>query len=106
MNGNDPHDTYTVYDDYGNVCFVLPPPAADGLTEEGVYDARSAILQNYAYIYRYDKYNRCIYKKLLVVTLFTRFMTLPTALFSLKTVNSVNETSGLSVFPTGLAVLY
>lgn len=64
MNGNDPHDTYTVYDDYGNVRFVLPPLAADGLTEEGVYDAGSAILQNYAYIYRYDKYNRCIYKKL------------------------------------------
>ena len=64
MNGNEPHDTYMVYDDYGNVCFVLPPLAVDGLTEEGVYDARSAVLQNYAYIYRYDKYNRCIYKKL------------------------------------------
>ena len=64
MNGNEAYDTYTVYDDYGNVRFVLPPPAADGLTEEGLYDARSAILQIYAYIYRYDKYNRCIYKKL------------------------------------------
>ncbi len=65
MNGDEAHDTYTVYDDYGNVCFVLPPLAADGLTEVGVYDARSAVLQSYAYIYRYDKYNRCIYKKLL-----------------------------------------
>ncbi|TGY41290.1 RHS repeat domain-containing protein [Bacteroides caecimuris] len=64
MNGDEAHDTYTVYDDYGNVCFVLPPLAADGLTEVGVYDARSAVLQSYAYIYRYDKYNRCIYKKL------------------------------------------
>ena len=43
MNGGEAHDTYTVYDDYGNVCFVLPPLAADSLTEEGVYDAKSAV---------------------------------------------------------------
>ena len=32
MNGDEAHDTYTVYDNYGNVRFVLPPLAADSLT--------------------------------------------------------------------------
>ena len=64
MNGGEAHDTYTVYDNYGNVCFVLPPLAADSLTAVQSYAESHPVLQKYAYIYHYDKYNRCIYKKL------------------------------------------
>ena len=64
MNGDEVHDTYTVYDDYGNVRFVLPPLAADSLTAVQSYAESHPVLQKYAYIYHYDKYNRCIYKKL------------------------------------------
>ena len=64
MNGDEAHDTYTVYDNYGNVRFVLPPLAADSLTAIQSYAESHPVLQKYAYIYHYDKYNRCIYKKL------------------------------------------
>ena len=64
MNGDEAHDTYTVYDNYGNVRFVLPPLAADSLTVVQSYAESHPVLQKYAYIYHYDKYNRCIYKKL------------------------------------------
>ena len=64
MNGDEAHDTYTVYDNYGNVRFVLPPLAADSLTAVQSYAESHPVLQRYAYIYHYDKYNRCIYKKL------------------------------------------
>ncbi|NAA11194.1 RHS repeat-associated core domain-containing protein, partial [Escherichia coli] len=49
---------------YGNVRFVLPPLAADSLTAVQSYAESHPVLQRYAYIYHYDKYNRCIYKKL------------------------------------------
>lgn len=48
-----PHDTYFVYDDYGNQCFVLPPGYQD-----------EANLALYAYQYKYDGRNRCTEKKL------------------------------------------
>ena len=64
MNGGEAHDTYTVYDNYGNVCFILPPLAADSLMAVKSYAESHPVLQKYAYIYHYDKYNRCIYKKL------------------------------------------
>ena len=53
MNGDDPCDTYYVYDDFGNLCFVLQP----------MYQM-NADLDLYAFQYRYDQRNRCIWKKL------------------------------------------
>ncbi|MFC1226693.1 DUF6443 domain-containing protein [Pedobacter sp. BG31] len=51
--------TYYVYDNLGNLCFVLPPGAnPDG----GTPDATT--LDNFCYQYRYDKRNRLIEKKL------------------------------------------
>ena len=58
------YDTYHVYDNYGNLCMVLPPMAADYFFDEGEWSETAPVLQQYAYIYHYDKYNRCIYKKL------------------------------------------
>ena len=53
MKGSETHDTYYVYDDKGNLCFVLQP----------MYQS-SANLDLYAFQYKYDGLNRCIWKKL------------------------------------------
>ena len=58
-------DTYYVYDDFGNLCFVLPPLASDALTSLGtVWSETTLALKNYAYLYQYDGLNRCIAKKI------------------------------------------
>lgn len=49
-------DTYYAYDDYGNLCFVIPPMS------EGKVDATT--LDLYAYQYKYNDRNLCISKKL------------------------------------------
>ena len=53
MNGTDSLDTYYIYDDFGNLCYVLQP------MYQSIDD-----LSKYAYRYRYDEHNRCIEKKL------------------------------------------
>jgi hypothetical protein len=57
MEGTTAHDTYYVYDDFGNPCFVLPPRIQD----EGITQAK---LDELAYLYKYDHRNRCIAKKI------------------------------------------
>ena len=51
------HDTYYVYNDLGQLSFVLPPLAADAF---GSTDA----INKYGYVYRYDARANCTYKKL------------------------------------------
>ncbi len=53
-----PHDTYYVYDDYGNLGYVIPPKVT---VEDGVslYE-----LANLCYQYRYDHRNRLTHKKI------------------------------------------
>ncbi|QIK52902.1 DUF4329 domain-containing protein [Dysgonomonas sp. HDW5B] len=55
-------DTYYVYDDFGNLCFVLPPKLADAITTQGVISSENMNL--YAFQYKYDNYKHCIRKKL------------------------------------------
>ncbi|AWG26256.1 DUF6443 domain-containing protein [Flavobacterium kingsejongi] len=50
------HDTYYVYDQYGNLTYVLPPLAGGIVTPE--------ILNNLCYQYGYDENNRLVEKKL------------------------------------------
>lgn len=50
-------DTYYVYDDSGNLCFVLPPRIQD----EGI---SKITLDELAFQYKYDYRNRCIWKRL------------------------------------------
>jgi RHS repeat-associated protein len=67
MNKTVPHDTYYVYDDLGNLRFVLPPIASDSLftTTQTTYNpASNTALKDYAYIYKYDERQRCKEKKL------------------------------------------
>ncbi|KZS38233.1 hypothetical protein AWE51_19545 [Aquimarina aggregata] len=57
-NANVAHDTYYVYDDFGNLTFVIPPKVT---TDDDV----SAIeLKELCYQYRYDHRNRLIEKKI------------------------------------------
>ncbi|GHV39013.1 hypothetical protein FACS1894179_03270 [Bacteroidia bacterium] len=51
------HDTYYVYNVFGNQCFVLPPK----IQEEAITQAKLDLL---AYQYKYDHRNRCIGKKI------------------------------------------
>lgn len=53
MKGSEAHDTYYVYDDYNRLCFVLQP----------MYQV-SADLDKYAFQYKYDTNDNCIWKKL------------------------------------------
>ncbi len=58
FNESIPHDTYYVYDDYGNLTYVLPPKVT---TTGGVSNTELAEL---CYQYRYDYRNRLIEKKI------------------------------------------
>ena len=53
MNGKEPHDTYYVYNDLGNLCFVLQPMYQE-----------SGSLEKHAFQYQYDNLNRCVRKVL------------------------------------------
>ncbi|MCL6220151.1 DUF6443 domain-containing protein [Zunongwangia pacifica] len=53
------HDTYYIYDDYGNLSYVLPPKS-----EATVNQPSSGELAGLCYQYRYDKRNRLIEKRL------------------------------------------
>ncbi|MDD3036930.1 RHS repeat domain-containing protein [Bacteroides sp.] len=67
LEGETMHDTYYVYDNYGNVRMVLPPAASDILTATTLpasWAETVEAIQKYGYIYKYDGRNRCIYKKL------------------------------------------
>ncbi|KXB46402.1 RHS repeat-associated core domain protein [Bacteroidales bacterium KA00344] len=58
-------DTYFVYDDWGNLRYVLPPAAADLLTAQNVsYNTATPAIRDYAYYYQYDRRGNCILKKL------------------------------------------
>ena len=52
----DKHDTYYVYDTYGNLTYVIPPKAAGAINNE--------ILDGLCYQYKYDYRNRLVEKKL------------------------------------------
>ena len=55
-NATIPHETYYVYDIYGNLAYVIPPLA------EGILD--QTILDGLCYQYKYDYRNRLVEKKL------------------------------------------
>ncbi|WP_170845831.1 DUF6443 domain-containing protein, partial [Parapedobacter composti] len=57
--------TYYVYDDYGNLSFVLTPESApDRATLPAAGAARESWLANYVYQYQYDSRNRLVEKQL------------------------------------------
>ena len=57
------NDTYYVYDRKGQLCYVLPPLAANQISN-GIYSDTVDILKKYAYVYKYDARGNQIYKRL------------------------------------------
>jgi RHS repeat-associated protein len=55
FNGSDRYDTYYVYDDFGNLTYVIPPAAVNDMP---------AALTGLCYQYRYDRRNRIVAKRL------------------------------------------
>ncbi len=60
---SDFYDTYYVYNDMGQLCYMLPPLAADALGN-GLYLDTNDALMKYAYVYKYDERGNQIYKRL------------------------------------------
>ena len=60
------HDTYYIYDDFGNLRVVLPPLASDQMKTGTSWTSSQAgsPLRDYAYLYKYDLRSRCIRKRL------------------------------------------
>ena len=56
-------NTYYVYNDLNQLCYVLPPLAANQLAE-GTYNEDNDVLKRYAYVYKYDERGNQIYKRL------------------------------------------
>src|SRR5690606_39135468 len=46
----EPHDTYYVYDDFGNLTYVIPPKASDEIAIEGSLGFRIASQTNYSWV--------------------------------------------------------
>lgn len=59
-------DTYRVYDDFGNLCYVLQPKFAEtyGSLSNTTFSDTHAGIATAAFVYKYDKRNRCIKKRL------------------------------------------
>lgn len=56
------HDTYYIYDSRQNLAYVLPPILTDSISEKLGDD--DELMKQYAYVYKYDKRNRCSKKRL------------------------------------------
>jgi len=56
--------TYYVYNDLGQLAYVLPPIAADSLPSTVTIKDDNGVLQRYAYLYKYDESGNNILKRL------------------------------------------
>ncbi len=66
LDENNYADTYYIYDNIGNICYVIPPMASVALASSstGVISDDNETVQDYCYIYKYDSRNRLEEKKL------------------------------------------
>ena len=69
MDGTTAMDTYTVYDSYGNVAWVVTPEGSAVLPSSGTWsvpaesDVNSSYAARYCYVYTYDGLGRCRTRK-------------------------------------------
>mgnify|MGYP000517387466 CR=1 FL=1 len=64
FNNNAKHDTYYVYDDYGNLTYVLSPEASELINSTIIHTEIDEALDKLGYQYKYDYRNRLIEKKI------------------------------------------
>jgi len=57
-------ETYYVYNDLGQLCYVLPPNFIDGMGSTTLFDDANVLLKQFGYLYRYDKHGNCNFKRL------------------------------------------
>jgi len=57
-------DTYYVYNDLGQLCYVLPPKFIDGMGSTTSFDDANVLLRQFGYLYRYDERGNCNFKRL------------------------------------------
>ena len=57
FDNNVPHDTYYVYDQFGNLTYMIPPKASD-------VSITTTVLNDLCYQYKYDYRNRLVEKKM------------------------------------------
>ena len=58
-------DTYYVYDNYGNLTFVLPPKLSEQIVSgSSLVSNHNELIDELGYRYKYDRRNRLIHKKL------------------------------------------
>jgi len=62
LSANDEHSTYYIYDDIGNLRFVLPPEASSRVAALS-YTPDQAFLNTWAFQYQYDGRNRMVEKR-------------------------------------------
>lgn len=62
IEGGQPIDTYYIYNDLGQLCYVISPEAVDKLTTD--LSDGNVILKQYCFLYKYDERGNCKYKKL------------------------------------------
>ncbi len=53
-----------MYNDFGQLSYVIPPIATDSLPVTGTIDDNNGVLRRYAYLYKYDERGNCIQKRL------------------------------------------
>lgn len=58
------HDTYYVYNDLGQLSYVIPPIAVDSLPSNGNIDDNNGVLKRYSYLYKYDERGNNVVKRL------------------------------------------
>ena len=51
-------DNYFVYDNWGQLIYILPPLAVDSLSNDSIWKSSDSILREYAYYYEYDGFHR------------------------------------------------
>jgi len=56
--------TYYAYNNLGQLCYVIPPIAADNLTAQSVYNDDNDNLKKYCYLYKYDERGNNVVKRL------------------------------------------
>ena len=58
------YDTYYVYDDRGNLCYVLPPELSKTIEGRSPGTLPDTAIAELAYVYKYDGRKRCIEKRM------------------------------------------
>ena len=64
LNTSDKVNTYYVYNDFGQLAYVLPPIAVDSLPTYGVIYDNNGVLIRYSYLYKYDERGNNVVKRL------------------------------------------